>query len=308
MQRERARDQVEVTIEGRTLRLTNLDKVLWPDARFTKRQMISYYVAIAPALLPHVHDRPMTLKRYPEGVEGIYWFQTRCRGAPRWIDLERIPNRRGGTFDYCVIASTAALVWAANAGAIELHPLLGHRAHVGEARIAVFDLDPGPPAGLLDCCRVALALRESLDRLALQAFVKTSGATGLHVYVPLNLPHDHEEVKRFVRERVRDLAEQGYPVVLDAARAARAGRVFVDWSQNNPIRSIVAPYSLRALPLPTVSTPVGWDELEGAVVAGDEQCLRFLPADVLERLEDIRDPFEPVIRLEQELPWGRGRR
>lgn len=129
MQRERARDQVEVTIEGRTLRLTNLDKVLWPDARFTKRQMISYYVAIAPALLPHVHDRPMTLKRYPEGVEGIYWFQTRCRGAPRWIDLERIPNRRGGTFDYCVIASTAALVWAANAGAIELHPQIG-RAHV----------------------------------------------------------------------------------------------------------------------------------------------------------------------------------
>lgn len=295
----------DVEIDGRRLRLTNLDKVLWPDAGFTKRQMISYYVAIAPVLLPHLADRPLTLKRYPDGVDGWFWFQTRCRHHPSWMRTVELPSasRSGERFDYCVVDDLASLVWVANLASIELHPLLSATGGVDHPRAMVFDLDPGPAVDVIDCCEIALRLRETLDRVGLASFPKTSGLKGLHVYVPLNLACGYTETKAFARNVARLLKESHPERVVDRSeRSLRAGKVLVDWSQNNAIRSTVAAYSLRAARVPAVSTPLEWREVEEAIQHRNRALLAFDAADVLERMDALGDPFRPVLQLQQTLP------
>ena len=298
------RGAVEVELDGRILRLSSLDKVLWPEAGFSKADMIDFYARVAPALLPQIAGRPLTLRRFPEGVDGLNWYQTQCpRGHPSWVRTQPLPNRKGGVHRFCLVNDLPSLVWAANLGSIELHPLLAYGERPDEPAAVVFDLDPGAPADVVDCCRVAISIRDVLDHLGLASFPKTSGSVRLHVYVPLNSSHSYGATKAFVRALARRLAAEHPNLVVDnARRSLRRGKVLVDWLQNSPTRSTVAAYSLRAVPWPTVSTPVSWDEVEGALAAGRPELLTFEPADVLRRLDRLGDLFRPVLELEQTLP------
>jgi bifunctional non-homologous end joining protein LigD len=282
--------------------LSKPDKVLWPLAGFTKAALAEYYLAVAPALLPHLAERPVTLRRFPDGVDAPGWYQTNCRG-PEWLPTSLVPGRRGEVFRMCRLEEPRALAWAAQVGALELHPLLAMADALDRPTALVLDLDPGPPADVLDCCAVALALRDELDALGLASFPKTSGSVGLHVYVPLNTGVSYADTKALARTLAERLA-RALPerVVATQKRSLRAGRVLVDWLQNEPMRSTVAPYSLRALPFPTVSMPVTWDEVDRAAAAGRPELLTFLPADALSRLDRLGDLFRPVLELEQRLP------
>ena len=287
-----------IEVEGRTLTLSSPERVLWPEARFTKADLLDYYTRVAPTLLPHIAGRPLTLGRFPEGVDRYGWYQTQCRGRPEWMRTRRV-----GTQDYCIVDDLPSLLWAANIGGIELHPLLARAERVEEPTLVVFDLDPGPPAGIVECCAVALALREELVEHDLVAFPKTSGSLGLHVYVPLNAPHVYDETKRFARSVAQALAERYPRLVVDRiAKAVRRGKVFVDWGQNDATKSTVAPYSLRGMPWPVASVPVTWDEVEHAAAARRAEDLTFLAPDVLERVERLGDLFAPVLDLAQTLP------
>jgi bifunctional non-homologous end joining protein LigD len=303
VERNRTEEAVEVDIEGRALRLTNLDKVLWPRLGLTKRWLIDYYLQVAPILLPHVQGHPLTLHRFPDGVAGIHWYETRARSHPDWVRTVTFRmERTGKVFDVVVVDDVASLAWTAQIATIELHPYLGCADALAQPRVAVFDLDPGPPADVLDCCDVALRLRRLLDDLALASFVKTSGVKGLHVYVPLNLPHTYEETKTFARAVAQLLArDRPEQIVATMTTSMRTGKVFIDWSQNDAGKSTVAPYSLRGLEYPTVSTPLRWEEVEDAVRGGDRGSLVFLPDDVLARLA-AGDVFAPVVDLQQPLP------
>jgi bifunctional non-homologous end joining protein LigD len=294
----------EVEVEGRRFRLSNLDKVLWPEAGFTKGQMLDYYASVAPALLPHVSGRPMTLRRFPDGVEGGDWYQIQWpRGAPAWLPTREVTARRGGVWRFCVIDDLPSLLWAVNLAAIELHPFLASGERPDEPTAVVFDLDPGPPADIVDCCAVALRLRAELDELGLAAFPKTSGSVGLHAYVPLNAPHTYDDTKTFARGLARRLAAADPERVTERAqRAERAGRVLVDWLQNDPTRSTVAPYSLRGTAWPTVSAPVAWAEVEEAAAERRPELLTFDARLVLDRLDRLGDLFAPVLEVEQALP------
>ena len=300
----RAGGRREIEVDGRRLTFTNMDKVLWPSVAFTKGHMISYYEAVAPVLLPHLRARPLTLKRYPDGVDGWFWFQTRCPRPPSWMRTYRVrsASRPGETFDYCAADDVPSLLWIANLGAIELHPLSSRAAAVEEPAAVVFDLDPGAPAGLAECCAVALRLRALLQESRLTSFVKTSGLKGIHVVVPLNQPHTFDAAKGFAREVAERLAaERPDEVTTVSARARRGSKVFVDWSQNNLARSTVAPYSLRAALIPTVSMPVSWDEVAAGVNEG-AAALTFDAGRALERVGRGADLFAPVEMLRQQLP------
>jgi bifunctional non-homologous end joining protein LigD len=239
--------------------LTNLDRVLWPAAGFTKGDMLDYYRAVAPVLLPHIAGRPLTLRRFPEGVDGPNWFQTNCRGAPPWVRVAPIAGRRGGAFSMCVVDDVASLLWVVNLGTVELHPHPVLADDPARSNLLVLDLDPGDRAGLPECCEVALLLRE---RLPGTPVVKTSGSLGLHVYARIE-PAPDTETKVVARALAEELAaERPDLVVARAGRDERAGRVFVDWLQNDATRSTVAPYSLRAAPWPLVSAPLSWAEVE----------------------------------------------
>jgi bifunctional non-homologous end joining protein LigD len=288
-----------VDIEGRRLRLTNLDKVLWPEAQRTKAWMIEYYTRVAPVLLPHLADRPLTMRRFPDGVHGVSWHQNECRGEPDWFRVLETPGKGGRVLRFCVVDDLASLVWLANQGTIEFHPFQWAAEAPRRPTALVFDLDPGEPADLADSARVALRLRDLLTELGLESFAKTSGSLGLHVYVPLGRPHDGHAVKRFARAVAEALA-QAYPedVVAEMGKTHRAGKIFVDWLQNDPTRQTVAPYSLRAMPWPTVATPVTWEELERA----EAEALMFLGEDVLARVEEHGDVFADVLTLDQDLP------
>jgi bifunctional non-homologous end joining protein LigD len=292
----------EVEVEGRRLRLTNLDRVYWPETGFTKRQTIAYYMRVAPALLPHLRGRPLTLRRFPEGVNGLNWYQVQCRGRPRWLPVHEVRGQRGESLRYCVVNDLPSLVWVANLGTIELHPFLSLTDRFDEPIALVFDLDPGAPAGLLECCTVALRLRDLLDRLGLAPFAKTSGSLGLHLYVPLESGHRFDQTKAFARAVARVLAEQRPDEVTDRmTRSLRPRRVLVDWLQNDPTRSTVAPYSLRAMPWPVVSTPLDWSELERAHRTGRAERLVLGPDEVLDRLARAGDLFRPVLELAHRL-------
>jgi bifunctional non-homologous end joining protein LigD len=296
----------EVEIEGRRVRLSNLDKVLWPDAGFTKGQMIDYYRRISAELLPHLQKRPLTLKRYPDGVDAEFFYEKRCPShRPPWIATCPVPRRGapGKPIDYCLVGDLPSLVWVANLASIELHSLLACCPHIDHPTMVVFDLDPGPPADLVDCCQVGLWVRDVLDELGLRSFPKSSGSKGLQLYVPLNTPHSYADTKPFARSIARLLAER-YPdrVVERMDKSLRAGKVLVDWSQNDASKSTVCAYSLRAGERPTVSAPVMWQEVERALHDDDPALVRFEAADVIERVRRLGDLFEPVRSLQQELP------
>jgi bifunctional non-homologous end joining protein LigD len=262
------------------VKLTTPDRVLWPEARFTKRDAAEYYEAVWPVLEPHLADRALTVYRFPEGVDGPRWYMTQCRGGFR---TRRVSGRTGKPQDYCLVDSLDDVLRLVNMGGLELHPLLSRGEDVERATQIVFDLDPGPPADVFDCARVALAIRDAFPA----ARVKTSGSLGLHVVVALDEPLPFEETKAAARELARRLAADDECVTDRPQRALRAGKVLVDWNQNDRTKSLVAPYSLRALPWPTVSTPLEWAELERARAARD---LVFLADEVRQRVSRLRSP------------------
>jgi bifunctional non-homologous end joining protein LigD len=293
-----------VEIEGKELALTNLDKVLYPKAGFTKAQMIDYYVRIAPVLLPHLAGRAITMKRYPDGVEGSYFYEKQVpKHAPDWIATVPVATS-SKTIDYVVIDSLAALVWCANLANLELHAFLARARSPLEPTCMVYDLDPGEPADVLDCCDVALWLRDALDALGLRSFPKTSGSKGVQLYVPLNEPGvTFEDTKTFARALGR-VIEQEHPkrVTTNMMKVERPGKVFIDWSQNDEHKTTACVYSLRARDRPYVSTPLRWAEVERAAATRDAASLRFRAEDALARADADGDLFRGVLDLKQALP------
>ena len=289
--------RVEVEVEGRRLSLSNLDKVMYPAVGFTKGQLIDYYTRIAPAVLPHLRDRPLTLKRYPNGVEGQYFYEKRCPPhAPEWVR-----SQEAAGINFCVCDDLPTLVWLANLADLELHPSLSLVDDINRPTVMAFDLDPGPPAGIVECCEVALLLREALGHLGLESFAKTSGSKGIQVYVPLNLDDvDYDAgTKPLSKGLARHLeAQRPRLIVSSQKKELRRGKVLIDWSQNDEHKTTVSVYSLRARERPTVSTPLDWTEVE----AGDPEALVFEADDVLARVEERGDLFAPVVELEQALP------
>jgi bifunctional non-homologous end joining protein LigD len=294
----------ELEVGGRRLRVRNLDRVIFPRTRTVKAQLLSYYVAVADVMLPHLRERLLHMHRYPEGVEGPRFWQKGCpEFRPAWMQIAPVWSRdKGETIDYCVVNELAALLWAVNIGSIELHTSLHRRNDLNRPTVIAFDLDPGQGVGILQCCEVALRLRDLLARVELASFPKTSGSKGLQVYVPLNSEVSYETTKPLSRQ-IAELLEVQTPdaVVSRMARSLRTGRVLVDWSQNTEHKSMVCAYSVRAKERPTVSTPVRWEEVEGALDAGDADLLRFEMDAVRARIDEHGDLFEPVLSRRQEL-------
>ena len=300
-----ARTRVEVQIDGRTLSLSNLEKILYPKAGFTKGQVIDYYTRIAPVVLPHLRDRPLTLKRYPNGVEAQFFYEKQCPShRPDWVRTAPVWSRHTQrTIDFCVVDDLPTLVWTSNLADLELHTSLARVDDVAAPRILAFDLDPGPPATIVQCAEVAVRLREVFEHLGLECFPKTSGSKGMQVYVPLNVPTSYEITKPFANA-IAQLLERRHPelVVSDMKKTLRTGKVLVDWSQNDEHKTTVSVYSLRARDRPTVSTPITWEEVERILVTREPDDLVFDSAAVLARVAEHGDLFAPVEALEQELP------
>jgi bifunctional non-homologous end joining protein LigD len=298
---------LEVRVADRTLRLTNLGKVYWPEAGFTKGQMIDYYTRVAPVLLPHLRDRPLTLKRYPDGVEGEMFYEKNCpKHRPPWIETVRVwSDSNSRDVDYCMVQDLPSLVWVAQLGTIELHTSLSLHRELTRPRALVFDLDPGPPATIVECCQVALWLRDWFSEHDLQTFAKTSGSKGLQLYAPLNTAADYEGTKTLARALAQRM-EREHPrhVVSMQRRTLREGKVLIDWSQNDEYKTTVNVYSLRARPRPTVSAPVTWEEVERCLGASDPDLLMFDSDAVLERVGRDGDLMEPLLKLRQKLPEG----
>jgi bifunctional non-homologous end joining protein LigD len=292
-----AATRVEVEVEGRRLSLSNLDKVMYPEVGFTKGQLIDYYTRVAPALLPHLRDRPLTLKRYPNGVEAEYFYEKRCPShAPDWVRSEEASG-----INFCVCDDLATLVWLANLADLELHPSLSLVDDILRPTVMAFDLDPGPPAGLAECCEVALILREALGRIGLESFAKTSGSKGIQVYVPLNVDDvDYDGGTKPLSKALARHLEGQHPklIVSSQKKELRRGKVLIDWSQNDEHKTTVCVYSLRARERPTVSTPLAWAEVE----AGDPDALVYEADDVLARVDERGDLFAPVVELRQDMP------
>ena len=290
---------------GRELSLSNMEKVLYPAAGFTKGEMIQYYSQVAPALLPHVRSRPMTLKRYPNGVDAPFFYEKQCPShAPSWVHSVPVRSHsEGRIIDYCMVDDEATVVWLANLASLELHVSLGLAHALESPTSVVFDLDPGAPADVILCCKVALAIRHVLDHLGLKSVAKTSGNKGMQVYVPLNRPATYEHTKAFALAIAR-LLERQTPgeVVSRMAKEVRRGKVFIDWSQNDEHKTTVSVYSLRARERPTVSAPLTWDEVERAAVTGDPSVVVFEASQVIERIQRLGDLFAPMATLAQELP------
>jgi bifunctional non-homologous end joining protein LigD len=299
-----AQERVQVNVGGHRLSLSNLDKVLYPEAGFTKGQVLDYYTRIADTLVPHMRDRPLTLKRYPNGVDGHFFYEKNCpKHRPSWVKTRKI-DTGSKKIDFCVCQDLPTLVWVANLASLELHTSLSHARPIKRPTMMVFDLDPGPPAAILDCCRVGLMLRDALAGLGLESFPKTSGSKGLQVYVPLNdgeVTYDHTKPLSNALARHME-SEHGDMVVSSQKKELRKGKVLIDWSQNDEHKTTVGVYSLRARDRPTVSTPVGWDEVEAALKNDDADALVFDAEQVLKRVEERGDLFEPVLSLEQGLP------
>ena len=290
--------------------LTSLDRVLWPAVGFTKGDMLAYYEAIAPVLLPHLAGRPLTLGRFPAGVDRPGFATTECRGRPDWVRTVQVPLRSGEVREQCVVDDLPSLLWVVNLGSIELHAFPSTAVRLEEPAFVVFDLDPGPGTGLAECCRIALRLRDALADDGLQGVCKTSGGLGLHVYVPLAPGHSFDDSKAYARSLAARLAGERPDAVTERREtASRAGRVLIDWIPNSPRSLTVTPYSLRAADLPAVSTPVGWEEVEAAASVRGDDRMRFGPEDVLERARVKGDLFRAVLDVPQTLPVrGRGRR
>jgi len=294
--------QGQLKIGGTVVNVSNLEKMLYPKAGFTKGQIIDYYIKVSPALLPHLKNRPITLKRYPEGVDGFFFYERRCPAhRPDWIKTAKAPKTDGGDVDYCVMNNLAALVWAVNPADLELHTFLHLAPKMDVPKAVAFDLDPGAPANIVTCCKVGLELKKLFDEQKLESFPKTSGSKGLQIYVPLNSPTTYKKTKAFSHAVAEEL-EKKLPqlVVSKMQKALRTGKVLVDWSQNDHHKTTVCVYSLRAKDRPTVSTPVTWDEVVKA--AKTNSILSFETNDVLKRVEKHGDIFAPVLTLKQKLP------
>jgi bifunctional non-homologous end joining protein LigD len=302
---KRPRKKAAVTVEGRELELSNLDKVLYPQAGFTKGELIDWYARISEVLLPHLRGRPLTLKRYPEGVEGKHFYEKRCpKHRPDWVTTASVwSDSHKGEIDYCVVEDLPTLVWTSNLADIELHTSLAKAAEIERPTAMVFDLDPGAPADVLDCAQVAVWLHGLFEQLGLNCYPKTSGSKGMQLYVPLNSEVTYEQTKPFSKA-VAEALEQRFSdrVVSQMSKAKRPGKVLIDWSQNDRHKTTVCVYSLRAKARPTVSTPLEWEEVEAALEAGDAEALVFDHAAVLERVEAKGDLFAPLLSEEQHLP------
>jgi bifunctional non-homologous end joining protein LigD len=297
--------RLEVDIDGHRLSLSNLDKVFYPETGFTKGQVIDYYTRVAPVLLGHLRGRPLTLKRYPDGVTRPYFYEKQSpRHRPDWVKVAPVWSRHNSrTIEYTLADDLPTLVWLANLADLELHTSLALAVDVTAPTIVAFDLDPGPPATIVECAEVALRLREAFEHLGLEAFPKTSGSKGMQVYVPLNTPTSYDQTKPFAHG-IAQVLERRHPelVVSDMKKTLRQGKVLVDWSQNDEHKTTVNVYSLRARERPTVSTPLRWEEVEGVLESRDPDTLAFTSDAVLARVAEHGDLFSPVIELEQELP------
>lgn len=293
---------VAVEVDGRVVQVSSLDRVLWPRTGTTKADLLEHLLAVAPSLLPHVVDRPVTLHRFPQGLDGPHFFQTRTPPHPAWLrTVELSYPRTGKRFRAPVLDDLAGLVWAANLTTLELHPFLATTADLARPSALVLDLDPGAPAGLLEACAVGLLLREELDQRGLASYAKSSGGKGLHVYVPVE-ETSYDATKALARHLAARLTAQHPDLVVDRmTKSLRVGRVLVDWSQNDPGKSTVAPYSPRATPVPAVSTPLSWAEVERAVAAGDPTGLVASFDGIRRRLDEVGDLFAPVLRGGQRL-------
>jgi bifunctional non-homologous end joining protein LigD len=288
---------------ARTVSISNPDKVLYPATGFTKAQVVEYYRTIAPVLVPHLKGRALTLRRFPDGVDGQSFFEKRCPShAPEWVTTVEVGRSSGPPYRACSVEDADTVVWLANLAALELHPSLSLAAEPERPTTMVFDLDPGAPAALAQCAEVALALRALLRDLELDAVAKTSGSKGMQVYVPLNTPVDYDTTKLLSHTIGLVIEKQLRPLVVTTmAKQDRPGKVFIDWSQNDRAKTTVSVYSLRARAQPGVSTPLTWEEVE-ATVGTDGTALAFTPGDVLGRVEEHGDLFEPVLRTRQSLP------
>ena len=301
-----ADDRIRVRVDNRELELSNLDKVLYPAAGFTKGEVIDYYTRIAPVLLPHITDRVLTRIRYPNGVEGQHFFEKNApAGTPDWVRLERLPVPGSSTgreeLDYVVADDLPTLVWLANLAALELHT---PQWRVGEhPDLLVVDLDPGPPAGLRECCEVALLMRDRLAEDGLASYPKTSGKKGMQLSCPVSAAQPAEQISAYARKVAGELARRApKSITAQMAKRLRPGKVFIDWSQNNAAKTTVSPYSLRAVPVPAVSTPLTWEEVE-AGAAGEPGAVRpFGPGEVLDRVARHGDLFADVLEPGPEVP------
>ena len=294
----------EVQIDRHRLSVSNLDKPLFP-AGFTKGALIEYYVQIAPWMLPHLKNRPVTFKRYPEGVGAKPFFEKNCNAyRPPWVGTASIHYKPGSeSVEHCLLHSRADLAWAANLAAIEIHVSLATAKKIHSPTMVVFDLDPGPGRDILDCCRVALMIRDLLEQVDLQCLIKSSGGKGLHLYIPMNTPTSYEQTQPFAKALAALLAHE-HPDEITAvmAKSQRKRKIYVDWAQNMLHKTTVCAYSVRAREQPTVSAPLSFDEIERAISRRSAKGLVFEADAMLRRVEKVGDLFEPALKLKQRLP------
>jgi len=304
------RKEKELLVDGKRLPVSNLDKIFYPKTGFTKGDVINYYIRVAPVLLPHLKDRPLTLKRYPNGVEGMFFYEKRCPTfRPPWLKTAAIWSEGNNEdINFCLANDLPSLVWAANLADLELHTFLSKKQNPNRPTMIVFDLDPGPPANIINCTQVAFWLKELFDNMGLESFAKTTGSKGLQLYVPLNLPRvTFDQTKKLARSLAEHVTrEHPQHVVYDMKKSLRKGKVLIDWSQNDDHKTTVCVYSLRAKEQPTVSTPVTWPELQKALKTNKPEMLTFQADHVLRRVQKMGDLFASVLTLKQKLPdWER---
>jgi bifunctional non-homologous end joining protein LigD len=294
----------ELEIEGRTLTVSNQQKVLYPATGFTKGDVIQYFIDISPVLLPHLEARPITLKRYPDGVGKFFFYEKSCPPyRPKWVDTAKVySKRREGDMHFCVVNNLASLVWMANLADLELHTSLARAPKLDRPTAMVFDLDPGEGADVLDCAQVAFWLKEKLAARKLECFPKTSGSKGIQVYVPLNSTATFEDTKTESRQ-IADAVATEHPdaVVTNMLKSLRRKKVLIDWSQNDDFKTTVCVYSLRATEKPQVSTPLKWPELQKLWKKADPDAFRFSPDAVRARVKKHGDLFAPVLTTKQKL-------
>ena len=293
-----------LNVEGKDVPVTNLDKIYYPKAGFTKGEMLAYYIKIAPILLPHLKDRPLTMKRYPNGVEAPFFYEKQCpRPTPPFVETCQVArHHKPGSIQFCLANNLPTLVWAANLGDLELHTFLSKAPDVHKPTEIVFDLDPGPPANAVQCAQVALWLREMFSNLGLEVFIKSSGSKGMQAYIPLNTPTTYAETTPFAKAVAQTL-EKIHPelVVSDMKKELRHGKVLVDWSQNSETKTTVCVYSLRAKDRPFVSMPLEWSEVETCLKKKDASLVFFEAVDALKRVEKKGDLFSPILTMKQSL-------
>jgi bifunctional non-homologous end joining protein LigD len=298
-------EKAQVIVEGKKLAVSNLNKVLYPKVGFTKGQVIDYYIRIARVLLPHLRDRPLTMKRYPNGVDAEFFYEKNCPShRPNWVKTAKVWSEGNNRMmDYCLAQDLPTLVWAANLADLELHTSLSRKQDVARPTMMVFDLDPGPPANIVQCCQVGLWLRDLLAKMKLKSWAKTSGSKGLQVYVPLNTTVTYDHTKGLSRALAEHLERKHVDLVVSKMlKSLRTGKVLVDWSQNDEHKTTVCVYSLRAKEEPTVSTPVNWDEVENCLKKKKPDLLKFRCEKTLQRVDKLGDLFAPIEKLKQKLP------